>query len=136
MQDINIQNTPAHSLSKYRNHLEFNGYKIEEQEDDRIFGLHPRKPNLILRKIGNRGVLVSTLCYVKKNINRINILEFTNVLNTELFFMKAYLDDERLIIETFFEGDYDRTNFSILLENIDFDMRTFLEHKLTETYIQ
>ncbi|MEA5599074.1 hypothetical protein [Rivularia sp. UHCC 0363] len=51
--------------------------------------------------------------------------------------MKAYLTDEGLMrIETFFEGDYDRTNFSILLENIDFDMNTFFEHDLTEAYLQ
>ena len=136
MQNIDIQNTSAHSLIKYRNHLEFNGYKIEDEEDDYLISLHPRKVNLMLRRIEDRGVLVSTFYSIKENINRMDILEFINILNGELFFIKTYITDEGLILETFFEGDYDRTNFSILLENIDFDMTTFFEHDLTKIYMQ
>lgn len=137
MQDIDLQNAVAHSLAKYRNHLEFTGYKIEDEGEDWLFGRHPRKVNLWLKKLGDRGVLVSTTYGVKENIRRTNFLEYANSLNAEFLFMKAYLNDEGLMrLETFFEGDYDRTNFSILLENIDFDMNIFYKSELTEAYLQ
>ncbi len=135
MEDLDLQNTVTHSLVKYRNHLEFAGYKIKDEEEDCLIGLHPRKTNLYLEKIGERGVLVSTVYDIKDNVGRTSLLEFINTLNAEFLFMKAYLNDEELIIETFFEGDYDRTNFSILLENIDSDMNVFFGHQLTEEYI-
>lgn len=136
MENMDLQNSVAHSLVKYRNHLEFAGYKVEDGEHDSLIGFHPRKTNLYLEKIGERGVLVSTLYGVKDNADRTCLLEFINSLNAEFLFMKAYLNDRELIIETFFEGDYDRTNFSILLENIDSDMNVFFEHELTEAYME
>jgi hypothetical protein len=137
MQDVDLESAVAHPLAKYRNHLEFNGYRIEDEGEDWLFSRHPRKVNLSLKKIGERGVLVSTLYGVKENVERTSLLEFNNTLNAELLFMKVYLDSEGLLrIETFFEGDYDRTNFSILLENIDFDMNMFFEHDLTRAYLQ
>ncbi len=137
MQDIDLQNAVAHCLAKYRNHLEFTGYKIEDEGEDWLFSRHPRKANLWLKKVGDRGILVSTMYGVKENVKRTNFLEFINSLNAEFLFMKAYLNDEGLLrLETFFEGDYDRTNFSILLENIEFDMNIFLENQLLEAYLQ
>ncbi len=137
MPDINFQGTVAHCLAKYRNHLEFTGYKIEEAGESCLFGHHPRKANLWLTRIGERGVLVNTAYGVKENIKRASVLEFINSLNAEFLFMKAYLNDKGLMrVETFSEGEYDRINFSILLENIDFDINTFSENELTEFYIQ
>ncbi len=37
MQDVDLQSAVAHPLAKYRNHLEFAGYKIEEGENG-LFG--------------------------------------------------------------------------------------------------
>jgi hypothetical protein len=127
----------THPLAKYRNHLEFNGYKIEEEEENWLLSRHSRKFDLYLKKIEERGVLVSTAYHIQENISKVNLLEFANDLNAEFLFMKAYLsDDGVMMIETFFEGDYDRTNFSILLDNIEFDMNTFFQHDLTEAYLQ
>jgi hypothetical protein len=135
MQDIDLSTAVAHSLAKYRNHLEFMGYNIEEEAEDWLFGRHPRKVNLGLKKISNRGVLISTVFGLKENLNRSNILEFANTLNAELFFMKAYLTQEgSLRLETFFEGEYDRSNFSLLLENIDCDIDVFFNHDLTDSF--
>jgi len=137
MQDTDLQGTTAHPLTKYRNHLEFTGYKIEEEGEGWLTSRHPRKVNLSLNKIADRGILVSTLYGIKENVKRTNLLEFVNVLNAEFLFMKTYITDEGLMrLETFFEGDYDRTNFSLLLENIDLDMNTFFEHDLVEAYLQ
>ena len=136
MQDISLQNPAAHPLAKYRNHLEFNGYKIEEEED-LLVGRHPRKANLILKKVEDRGVLINIQYNLKENSKRINLLEFINCLNADFVFAKSYIDNENLMhIETFLEGEYDRTNLSIALDNIEFDMNIFFENELTETYVE
>ncbi|MBD2074809.1 DNA mismatch repair protein [Phormidium sp. FACHB-592] len=136
MQDLGISDAVAHPLAYYRNHLEFNGYQVEE-DDDTILGRHARKANLIIRQILGRGVLVSTIYGVEPETKRIHLLEYVNDLNTVFLFMKAYLgQDNDLFLETFLEGDYDRTNFSILLENIEYDIATFYKNEMTKEYLQ
>jgi hypothetical protein len=52
--------------------------------------------------------------------------------------MKAYIygDENDLFLETFAEGEYDRTNFSIMLDNIEYDMDILINHKLTKDFLQ
>ncbi|MGD1907536.1 MAG: YbjN domain-containing protein [Leptolyngbyaceae cyanobacterium] len=134
MSDFNISDATAHPLARYRNHLEFLGYRVEEGETD-LVGRHTRKPNLMVRPISDRGVLVSTIYSFTTGLNRLEILEYVNDLNGSLVFMKAYVDDELdLVMETFFEGEYDRNNFSILLDNVEYDMRIFFNIDLTRQY--
>jgi hypothetical protein len=136
MPSANISDLVAHPLAKYRNHLEFNGYQVEEDEE-LLLCHHPRKTNLIIKYIFSRGVLIRSFYSFDQNINRIDLLEYINELNSDFIFMKAYIDrDNDLSIETFSEGDYDRTNFSILLDNIEYDMGIFGNHKLTQEYLQ
>lgn len=136
MSDINITDSVAHPLARYRNHLEFNGYHIEEDEDA-ILCRHSRKHNLVIKPIADRGVLVSTIFNFKLNIKRVQVLEYINILNSDFVFMKAYVEEENtLMIETFLEGVYDRTNFSLLIDNIEYDMRIFGENELAEHYLE
>ena len=136
MTDMSLGEDTAHPLALYRNHMEFNGYRVEEGEET-LFCHHPRKPNLILKPIGDRGVLVSAIYSCADGIARINALEYVNDLNRDFLFMKAFIDtDHDLILETFFEGDYDRTNFSILLENIEYDMNILRRNELTERFLR
>lgn len=136
MTDLSLGEETAHPLALFRNHLEFNGYRVEEG-DATLYGHHPRKPNLILKPIGERGVLVSAIYSCADGIARINLLEYINELNRDFLFMKAFVDSESdLILETFFEGDYDRTNFSILMENIEYDMNILRNNELTERFLQ
>lgn len=136
MQDLGISDALAHPLAYYRNHLEFNGYHVEE-DDDALLGRHPRKANLFVRQIPGRGVLVNTIYSIKPDMKRLDLLEYANALNTVFLFMKAYFDqDGDLCLETFLEGDYDRTNFSILLDNIEYDIATFYKNELTKEYLQ
>ena len=69
-------------------------------------------------------------------IKRIERLEYANTLNSEFVFMKVYLDEDDLMIEVFSEGEYDKENFSILLDNIEHDLATLNENELTEKYLQ
>jgi hypothetical protein len=126
----------AHPLAKYKNHLEFNGYSVEEV-GDQLFGHHPRKPNLSIKPIEDRGALVSVIYSFQEGLRRYELLEYLNDLNSQFVFMKAFIDEENdLVMETFFEGEYSRINFSILLENIEHDMQILYEHDLTENYVQ
>jgi hypothetical protein len=48
MSELGMSDATAHPLARYRNHLEFLGYRVEEGEDE-LVGRHTRKPNLMLR---------------------------------------------------------------------------------------
>ena len=137
--EIQLNDKTAHPLARYRNHVEFNGYRVEE-DGESLLGRHPRKPNLILKPITERGVLVSTMYSFKTTIARSEILEYINQLNSSFLFMKAFLDDEGevydLVLDTFFEGEYNRTNFSILLENIDYDVTILRNHECSRDYLE
>jgi len=141
MSEMSISEHTAHPLALYRNHLEFNGYRVEEN-GELLFCRHPRKISLLLRPVPDRGVLVSTMYTLNDSLTRMQTLEYANQLNSSFIFMKAYIDTEEdgsessLMLETFFEGEYDRTNFSILLDNIEADIGFLYRHELTESYLQ
>ena len=137
MTDLNISDSVAHPLAKYRNHMEFNGYHVEE-DGEILICRHPRKQNVGIKNIAGRGVLIRTLFDCQTNIPRIDILEYVNELNSAFIFMRAYLTSEGdgIYLETFCEGDYDRTIFSILLENIESDREIFSNHQRTQDFLQ
>lgn len=135
MHDLGMDTAVSHPLALYQNHLEFNGYRVEESETALICR-HPRKLNLFLKPIDTRGVLVSTIYSFEEGLDRMQVLEYINQLNVAFIFMKAYVNNENnLILETFFEGDYDRTNFSILLENVEYDMTILNGNPATQNYL-
>ncbi|MBH8572900.1 DNA mismatch repair protein [Nostocaceae cyanobacterium CENA369] len=133
----NIGDYLAHPLVRYRNHLEFNGYQVQE-DNDLLLCRHPRKHNLLVKHIPHRGVLIRALYSSKPNIHKMSLLEYVNELNSEFMFMKAYIHnpENNLFIETFSEGEYDRIIFSILLDNLEYDMELFSNHQLTREYLQ
>ena len=137
MTEMNINDAVAHPLAKYRNHLEFNGYQVDEEEDALLLCRHPRKQNMVLRYIPDRGVLITIPFDCEPDINKINLLEYVNGLNADFIFIKAYVDEEKtLFLETFFDGDYDRKNFSTLLDNIESDLEVLGDNELTQEYLQ
>ncbi len=137
MTEMNINDAVAHPLAKYRNHLEFNGYQVEEEEEDLLLCRHPRKSNMMLKNIPDRGVLIVIPYDCEPGIGEMELLKYANDLNANFMFIKAYIDEEKtLFLETFFDGDYDRKNFSTLLDNIESDMEVLAEHELTSDYLQ
>ena len=136
MSDLDLNEATSHPLAKYRNHLEFYGYRVQEIEN-RLYCRHTRKSNLILNPISDRGVLISIVYSFEPELERLEILEYVNELNGYFTFMKAYIDEENdLILETFFEGEYDRTNFSILLDNIEYDTEILMKNEWTQDYLK
>lgn len=137
MTEMNINDAVAHPLAKYRNHLEFNGYQVEEEDEDLLLCRHPRKANMMLKNIPDRGVLIIIPYDCEPDINLMDLLKYANDLNANFMFIKAYIDEEKtLFLETFFDGEYDRKNFSTLLDNIESDMEVLADHDLTQEYLQ
>lgn len=134
MHDINVD-AVAHPLAKYRNHLEFHGYHVEE-DDDLLICHHARKADLVVQGFSERGVLIILSYSFNPRIKRIDCLEYVNKLNAEFLFMKAYLDEDCLMMQTFCEGEYNKTNFSILLDNLEYDITVIDQNELTEKYLQ
>ncbi len=136
MENLNLDSTAVHPLVLYRNHLEFHGYRVEES-DQSLTCRHPRKTTLFLNQISSRGVNVRTAYSLNPSIDRVNVLEYINHLNAELLFLKAWLyESDTLFLDTFSEGSYDRTTFSTLLDNFEFDMEIFWSDPLTDNYLE
>lgn len=132
MPNIEINDNVAHPLALFRNHLEFHGYRVQEDQE-LIFCRHQRKHNLVIRNVPERGVLISTMYNINEAIKRIELLEFLNRINSELFFSKAYADEENtFVVETFFEGNYDRNNFTLILDNLETDLSFIMEDPETQ----
>lgn len=132
MNGINTDDV-AHPLARYSNHLKFNGYHIEENENV-LYCLHHKRPSFIVKYVPNLGIFISTFEDLKANIERIRFLEYVNDLNSSFLVMRAYIDHSHLKMATFLEDDYNMTRFSNLLDNIEYDMEVFMEHELTEEY--
>lgn len=126
----------SHPLALYRNHLEFYGYRVEEEEGY-ILAYHSRRPSLLVRLVDDRGVLVSIVYGFAEDLGRPEMLEYLNELNRGLVFLKAYVDeDNNLVMEYFFEGEYDRTRFSILIDNVQGDFDLLMSHPQTDDYLE
>lgn len=136
MQDMN-PDLLAHPLAKYCNHLEFNGYRVEER-DNSLDCDHHSKPCFFVDYYPNTKQISIYYAYdFKSNIQRESLLEYVNDLNSKFKAMKAYIDENNLLVtEIFLEDDYDRTKFSILLEKIQNDIiKIFWQHELTPEYL-
>mgnify|MGYP005856340153 CR=1 FL=1 len=81
MTNFGISEDNVHALALYKNHMEFNGYRVEEWDDEVIACRHSRKHNLIIRKVDDRGVLLTTVYALEPNPARIKLLEYVNDLN-------------------------------------------------------
>ncbi|BAU09958.1 hypothetical protein LEP3755_04350 [Leptolyngbya sp. NIES-3755] len=120
----------THALEYYKNHCEFLGYTVEETEEFSIYCRHSRKDalRLILLNRG-AGVMAQIIYGFPKHLHHdLNALYmYANDLNGMFYFMKAYVrifDDNppALFFTSVFEGDYNRQNFAVFLENIYEDM--------------
>lgn len=136
MNHLNISKSTSHPLALYKNHLEFNGYQIIEEGENHLFCTHRRKLDLILNSFSHyHGVLVVSIFSFKRTINRSEILEYINDLNSSFLTINAHIDGgNNLIFQSFFQGDYDRTNFSLFLDNIDCDKDIWINKELTSLY--
>lgn len=121
----------------YCSNFEFTLYETGTKAPPLKRGWRSRKVHLSLKHVGGQGVFVSTHCLVKADVEKVPLLEYINVLNIEFLFMKAYMAQEGMVeLALFSKGLHDQAKTLLLLEDIYFDMHTFMEHELTDAYFQ
>jgi len=107
-------------LSKFADHLEFLGYRIEplnrEANDspEVAMALHPNLNNLIL--LADRDSFVLFI-QVRLNFSRhvnLSMYEYLDEVNGNTNVSRAYIDEEKsqLVLQTHFTGDYNKAFFS------------------------
>lgn len=129
----------AHALQYYKNHCEFFGYSIEETSESSIICHHSKKDTLRLVLLNYGAGVMAQIFYkipekFKYDPNPLYI--YANDLNYRLIFMKACITGVEtgkifITLSSVIEGDYNRKNFAIFLDNIDNDMVHF--HSLPQT---
>jgi phage gp46-like protein len=109
-------------------HLQFLGYDVSKEEKF-IRARHSKKPNLIVRVFSDGALHTSiwgTSDYAKGN--RLALLEYVNALNQGAAIARYYADkDIDLIVESWYSGDYDRTNYARFLELCDSDFEKLIK---------
>lgn len=129
----------THALEYYKNHCEFLGYSVEEEDEFSIACHHPRKDllRLILLK-QNAGVLAQIGYSLPERFQNdlISLYMYANELNRLLLFMKVHIDSNEneppiVILSSVLEGEYSRKNFAIFLDNIYYDMSKFYSYPKT-----
>lgn len=130
----------AHALEYYKNHCEFSGYSIEEEEDEfTIFCRHPRRYPLRLIFLGkNAGVLSQSVYAFPERFQNdlIPIYTYADELNHLFLFTKVHIDTHKneppiIVLNSVLEGEYNRQKFAIFLDNIEWDMRKFHSYPKT-----
>jgi len=135
MQAIHFSSPIGSCVGSFCKDFEFTLYRMGERSGDQIIGQQSRPVQFSFKNVGERGVFVSTHCFVKAHVEKACLLEFINVLNIEFLFLKAYIAQERVVeIALFSKGFHDQAKTLLLLEDIYFDMNTFMVHELTNCY--
>ena len=134
-----IEITVTHSLEHYKNHCEFLGYSIEEDDEDSIICNHSRRDRLRLIRLSHDVGVLAQVFYVlpdKLASDPLSLFSYANELNSMFIFMKACvrgMEDLRpyIILSSVLEGDYSRKNFAIFLENLYHDLELFHDYPKT-----
>lgn len=130
----------THALEYYKNHCEFLGYSVEEEDEFCIVCRHARRDllQLILLK-QNIGVMAQIIYAFPKRFynDLIPLYMYVNELNSIFLFVKAHIsafeDSPPIIVLTsVLEGEYSRQSFAIFLDNIDYDMKKFHSYPKTD----
>ncbi len=110
-------------------HLSFLGYDVS-QDNERLIAKHAKNQNLIIRKLS--GGLLLTSHYsanAKGKQHRTELLNLVNQLNEKSIAARYYIDsDFDLIIERYYQGGYDKTNFGLFLDTLNDDQKTFQKY--------
>jgi hypothetical protein len=130
----------VHSLEKYKNHLQFLGYSLQELDDNTLVCRHTRRDSMRLIKLANNIGVLATINYrlpQKHDDDLEKLLLYINDLNRCFVFVKTYVnrgsdDNLYIAIESVLEGEYDQKNFSIFMDNIADDMLKFINNQQTK----
>jgi hypothetical protein len=129
----------THALEHYKNHCEFLGYSVEEDDESSIICNHQRKDTFRLLLLNHGvGVLAQIFYRLPERLanDPLSLYSYANELNYIFIFMKACIrgvEDGKpyIVLTSVLEGDYSRKNFAIFLENLDQDMDQFHSYPKT-----
>jgi hypothetical protein len=130
----------THALEYYKNHCEFSGYSVEEEEDKfTIFCRHPtRYPLRLILLEQSAGVLAQSVYAFPERFQNdlIPIYMYANELKRLFLFLKVHIDTHEneppiLVLHSVLEEEYSRQNFAIFLDNIECDMKKFHSYPKT-----
>lgn len=125
------------SKEQIANHLQFLGYEVK-QEESYVRARHPQKPNILV-KVMTGGILHTSIWGSSDDAkrNRQAFLEWINQLNQGAQVVRYYADkDVDLIVEGWYTGGYDRTNYGRYLELSDLDFQRFVKTPETNRFIK
>lgn len=123
----------THALEHYKNHCEFLGYCVEEDGEAAIFCNHQRKDSVSFVLLNHgAGVMAQIFYALPEHLadEPLTLYYYANELNYIFIFMKAAIrgvEDRKpyIMLTSVCEGEYNRKNFSIFLDNIEQDMNQF-----------
>lgn len=118
-------------------HLEFLGYKIEDQSGDKeidiLIGRNEKKSNLILNITKNNTVIIIAK-YIISDSNKMvtqDFLKKINIVNSKSSFTKWYYEERSdkkvaLVIETF-TIDYNKPVFGAIVDALENEIQIYLK---------
>ena len=100
-------------LKEFANHLEYLDYTVASAEEDSVRLTHEDNLNIRIKTFQN-GLLVSAFLSLSKEglDNTDDLLTFINTVNKNSAMMKMYLDDDSLVVESWYPGNYNKPAFS------------------------
>jgi hypothetical protein len=134
-----VEISVTHSLEHYKNHCEFLGYSIVEENDYSITCNHLRKDSMRLILLNHgAGVMAQILYRIPEQFSAdlSSLFLYVNDLNGIFIFIKACIrgvEDRRpfIALTSVLEGDYSRKNFAIFLDNLEQDIDQFHSYPKT-----
>ncbi|MBN1423440.1 hypothetical protein JXA88_02685 [Candidatus Fermentibacteria bacterium] len=108
---------PPEEAAEVTAHLEFFGYEVTPT-DEVLRAVHASNLNIAVKAHRGGMLLLSFLgSKTPAEENRAQLLEFANDLNVNASVSRSYIDkDGDLALEAWFPGTYDKTRFSLFLE--------------------
>lgn len=130
----------THALEYYKNHCEFLGYSVEEEDEFSIACHHPRKDSVRLILLKQNTSVIAQIIYVFPEMfqnDLIPLYMYANELNRFLLFIKTYIITYEnkppiIALNSVLAGEYSRKNFAIFMDNIDYDMTKFHSYPKTQ----
>lgn len=110
------------NFNAVQGHLEFLGYKCEQNKDRIICKTEAASLNLAVFKRGAGFLLISTFKQKPEaQKNRAELNQLLNEMNQNSLASRYYADNDTVFLEAFQPGNYQKENFAVLLAQFQND---------------
>lgn len=123
--------------SSVREHLEFLGYDVVQDEEGNLRVDHPRKPKFAIKFFPDGFMHTSIWDTSETAVNDPDgFLRYVNSLNQAAFVCRYYADEDYdLFIEAFYIGRYERQTYARFISLWDDDFQRMITNPQTEKYL-